>query len=393
MTTKIVTDVLSKAIALAAPRLFGGQTKFIALHDALLSESQNVDEHFRILREADMNTAVNAYLRGIKVRRQSKHIVNGVWRIDLEFALERAQDGYSRVSLPEQKIKCYEIMCICFLALRKPNEAFASILHSTETLLKNEYVNSSLSSLKKTIQRPRKSLSTADSVLLSLLFNRVCGTIQACSQDKDWTCKNREEFRILFRGHKDLTQATDPELFQEWERLQVTTSSGWISRSSRRSNDIIRLRAILVDLTQSDAACVYRLGDISVVENGDQHKVVPATRSSRRCLVSEATSIKAKVTTIKVTAPLLFMAFILLVVLTTTTTTMNRMYSSSPATPFGLKSAALLVKYKIIHCLLRIKDLDFWALLLELESAALLMEDRIVHFLPQIEDLDFWALE
>ena len=144
---------------------------------------------------------------------------------------------------------------------------------------------------------------------------------------------------------------------------------------------------------------MYRLGDISVVENGDQHKVLPATRSSRRCLVSEATSIKAKVTNItakvtaiKVTAPLLFMAFILLVVLTTTSI-MNRMFSSSPATPFALKSAALLVKYKIIHCLLRIKDLDFWTLLLELESAALLTEDRIVHFLPQIEDLDFWALE
>ena len=158
---------------------------------------------------------------------------------------------------------------------------------------------------------------------------------------------------------------------------------------------------------------MYRLGDINVVENGDQHKVLPSTRSSRRCLVSEATSIKAKVSTIKakvttikakvtnitakvtaikVTAPLLFMAFILLVVLTTTSI-MNRMFSSSPATPFGLKSAALLVKYKIIHCLLRIKDLDFWTLLLELESAALLTEDRIVHFLPQIEDLNYWALE
>ena len=263
-------------------------------------------------------------------------------------------------------------MCICFLALHKPHEAFASILHSTETLLNNEYVNSSLSSLKKTIQRPRKTLSTADNVLLSLLFNRVCGTIQACSQDKDWTCKNREEFRILFRGHKHLPQATDPELFQEWERLQVTTSSGWISRSSRRSNDIIRFRAILVDLTHSDSPHVYRLGDISVVESDKQHKVVPLTRSNRRCLVSEVTTIKAKVSTIKakvtaikVTAPLLFMAFILLVVLTTTTSSMNRMYSShsSPATPFALKSAALL------------------------------MEDRIVHFLPQIEDLDYWALE
>ena len=308
---------IKKAVALAAPHLFGGQTKFIALHDALLSESQKVGEHFKVLREADMDTAVNAYLRGIQVRRQLKNSANGAWRKDLEFALERAQDGYYRVSLPEQKIRCYEIMCICFLALREPNEAFASILYSTETLLKNKYVNSSLSSLTKTLQRPRKKLSTADNALLSLLFSRVCGTIRACSQDKDWTHKNREEFRRLFRGNKHLKQATNPELFQDWKRLQVTTSSGWrIFRSSRRSNDIIRFRAILTDLAQSDSTGMYRLGDIiSVVDSAGHRKVVSGT-NNYHWFMSSVTTIKkattplfmSSVTTIKKATTPLFMS-------------------------------------------------------------------------------------
>ena len=111
--------------------------------------------------------------------------------------------------------------------------------------------------------------------------------------------RTEKNFRRLFRGNKHLKQATDPELFQDWKRLQVTTSSGWrIFRSSRRLNEIIRFRAILTDLAQSDSTGMCRLGDItSVVDSAGHRKVVPGT-NNYHWFMSSVTTIK------KVTAPL-----------------------------------------------------------------------------------------
>ena len=319
---KKAMSVAKIAMSVAAPHLFGGQTRFIALHDALLSKSQKIDEHFKVLLEADMNTAVDAYLRGIQVRRQSGNAEHGAWRIDFGFALERAQDGFSRVTNPEQKIKCYEIMCICFLALRSPQEAFASILHSTETILKDTYVNSSLSNLKKTIQRPRKTLNHADSILLSLLFDRVCGTVDVCSKDSGWTTENREAFRKLFRENKHLRKATHPELFPEWERLVAHDGSIFVWRT-KCVNRVIQYRDILTDLAQSESTDTYLLGDINVVKKGkggEKHEIVP----------KHTTKLTLLVNTMRTIAPFLIMAAVVaLVVLTINVITNRRTHSCS----------------------------------------------------------------
>ena len=322
---KIVSPVpipsLKNAMSVAAPYLFGGQTRFIALHDALLSKSQKVDEHFKVLLEADMNTAVDAYLRGIQVRRQSGNAEHSAWRIDFGFALERAQDGFSRVTNPEQKIKCYEIMCICFLALRSPQEAFTSILHSTETILKDTYVNSSLSNLKKTIQRPRKTLNHADSKLLSLLFDRVCGTVDVCSKDSGWTTENREAFRKLFRKNKHLRKATHPELFPEWERLVAHDGSIFVWRT-KCVNRVIQYRDILTDLAQSESTDTYLLGDINVVKRGkggEKHEIVP----------KHTTKLTLLVNTLRTIAPFLMMAAVVALVVLTINITNRRTHSCS----------------------------------------------------------------
>lgn len=336
---------IKNALSVAAPYLFGGKTRFITLHDALLSESQQVEKHFRVLLDANMKTAVEAYLRGIELRRQSANSENGAWRTDLEFALERAQDGYSHATDPEKKIKCYEIMCTCFLALRKPEEAFASILHSTETLLNNIYINNSLSTLKTTIQRPSKKLSQADSVLLSLLFHRVCGTIEICSQESDWTKVNRDQFRILFRNNEHLREATDPELFQEWERL-IVCERGWLVWSTKKSKDVIRFRDIITDLAQSESEKMYRLGDIRVVEQGDQHMVMPGDTKIWPM------RFRSLVHTIKAIAPLLLSAIVGLVILNT----FARQHQSIPV-------------------------------------ASAFFGDNFINFLTQLEDIDFWTIE
>ena len=159
------------------------------MHDLLLQDSEKVEEHFRVLREADMNVAIDAFERGMKLAFQSNGR-EGAWRGDLDFALQRAQDGYAKVSRPEQKIKCYDIMCICFLALRKPNDAAISISHNTRTLLQDAHIMSSLSILEYSV-RKSKSINKADSKVLELLCNSVCGAIQVCSKDKGRKAENR----------------------------------------------------------------------------------------------------------------------------------------------------------------------------------------------------------
>jgi len=244
------------------------------LHDLLLQDSERADEHFRVLREADMNVAINTFERGMKLAAQSNGR-EGAWRDDLAFALQRAQDGYAKVPRPEQKIKCYDIMCICFLALRKPNEAAISILHNTRTLLQDDYIMSSLTTLERSV-RKSKRLNKADSEVLELLFNSICGAIEVCSKDKGWTVENhRQEFREMFRENEHIRKATRPALFQKWKLIQKHKAGALFWRAT--SSGIVRFRETLTDLTHSTASEIYPLGSITVVQEYGKYKVVPQT--------------------------------------------------------------------------------------------------------------------
>ena len=250
------------------------------MHDLLLQDSEKVEEHFRVLREADMNVAIDAFERGMKLAAQSNG-KKGAWRRDLDFALQRAQDGYAKVPRPEQKIKCYDIMCICFLALRKPNDAAISISHTTRTLLQDEHIMSSLSILEYSV-RKSKSINKADSKVLELLFNSVCGAIEVCSKDKGWTVENRQEFRKMFRENKHIKKATKPALFQKWKLIQTTKAGAFFWRGS--SSGIVRFRETLTDLTHSNASEIYALGSITVVLENDKYRVVPQQTIMYGCL-------------------------------------------------------------------------------------------------------------
>ena len=326
------------------------------MHDLLLKDSKKVEEHFRVLREADMNVAIDAFERGMKLAFQSNGR-EGAWRGDLDFALQRAQDGYAKVSRPEQKIKCYDIMCICFLALRKPNDAAISISHTTRTLLQDEHIMSSLSILEYSV-RKSKSINKADSKVLELLFNSVCGAIEVCSKDKGWTVENRQEFRKMFRENKHIKKATKPALFQKWKLIQTFKAGAFFWRAT--SSGIVRFRETLTDLTHSNASEIYALGSITVVLENDKYRVVPQQTIMYGCL------------------PQNLLMLILLLVLTTVAV------STSPP---GILIQPFLGALKKKPILLTVKDL-FIGIVENPKVRALFVE-----LVDNLENSDWWTIQ
>lgn len=249
------------------------------LYDKLLDHEDKVEEHFKILREADMNVAINAFDRGLKQLEANPNNQEGAWKTALEFALEKAQGGLVvTVPRPEQKIKCYDIMCICFLALQDENDASVAILHETTRLLEDEVIKSSLSVLKGTLRaRAGGALNKTDAKVLEMLFKSVCGAIEVCAKSKQWSSNNhRKRFRDLFRNNRYIYESTSPSLFQKWETLQEFKSGGFFRIIPRKvSSDIIMFRDILTDLSQVNVSDVYPLGSIKMVKDGASFKFVP----------------------------------------------------------------------------------------------------------------------
>lgn len=248
------------------------------LYDKLLDHEDKVEEHFKILREADMNVAINAFDRGLKQLEANPNNQEGAWKKALELALEKAQGGLVTVPRPEQKIKCYDIMCICFLALQDENDASVAILHETTRLLEDEVIKSSLSVLKGTLRaRAGGALNKTDAKVLEMLFKSVCGAIEVCAKSKQWSSNNhRRGFRDLFRNNRYIYESTSPSLFQKWETLQEFKSGGFFRIIPRKvSSDIIMFRDILTDLSQVNVSDVYPLGSIKMVKDGASFKFVP----------------------------------------------------------------------------------------------------------------------
>jgi hypothetical protein len=110
------------AVKKTAAYFLNEKTKYIELHDKLVDQDQKTEEHFKVLLEADMKVAVYAFERGLKLAAASRS-EEGAWKSKFEVALEKSQEGFATVPRTEQKIKCYDIMCVCFLALNKDDEA------------------------------------------------------------------------------------------------------------------------------------------------------------------------------------------------------------------------------------------------------------------------------
>ncbi len=170
--------------------------RFIQLHDMLLSESEKNADHFKVLRETAFKVAVDELELGMKLAK-SNGKDKEAYKSKLQNALTHAKD---------QKIRCHEIMCICYLvALDDPDVAMTSILHQTEKLFEDEYIsNSCLISLNKAISK-HKRLDKAESRFLEDVFASVCGTIRICSERHAWK-QSRDEFRKLFRSIDGIAQ-------------------------------------------------------------------------------------------------------------------------------------------------------------------------------------------
>lgn len=252
------------AVKKTASYFLNEKTKYIELHDKLVGQDQKTEEHFKVLLEADMKVAVNAFERGLKLAAASRS-EEGAWKSKFEVALEKAQEGFATVPRPEQKIKCYDIMCICFLALKKDDEACISILHETERILQDGYIKSSLTSLKRAINRSR-TLNQNDAEVLEMLFKSVCGAIEVCAKEKNWCSEHRQDFRELFRNNRDIFKATNPSMFKKWEYLQEYKKGSFFN--SKIPSGLIGFRNILIDLCQSSSSETYPLGSIKIVLDG-----------------------------------------------------------------------------------------------------------------------------
>lgn len=154
--------------------------RFIQLHDMLLSESEKVADHFQVLRESAFKVAVDELELGMKLAK-SNGKDKEAYKSKFKNALTNAKEGFFTVPKTEQKIRCYEIMCICYLAIYNPDVAMTSILHQTEKLFEDEYILNSLTSLNKALSK-HKRLDKDDSRFLENVFASVCGTIITCSE-------------------------------------------------------------------------------------------------------------------------------------------------------------------------------------------------------------------
>lgn len=255
------------------------KTNYIELHDKLVDQGQKTEEHFQVLLEADMKVAVNAFERGLKLTAASRSKKED-WEKDFEYALEKAQEGFAKVSKPEQKIKCYDIMCVCFFALKEDGPACISILHETKRILEDPFVASSLKSLSKKIKNSH-ALSKADAEVLKMLFKSICDAIEVCAKGKNWCSEHRQGFRDLFRSNKYILRATNPSMYEKWDYLPEKKTNSYFF-SYQTTSDVAKFRDILTDLCQSDTIEAYPLGSIEIVQDGSTLTVVrkPARNSA-----------------------------------------------------------------------------------------------------------------
>jgi hypothetical protein len=235
----------------------------------LLSESEKIADHFQVLRESAFKVAVDELELGMKLAKVGKK--EEAYKSKLQNALKNAKEGFYKVPETEQKIRCYEIMCICYLALDDPVVAMTSILHQTEKLFEDEYILNSLISLNKALSK-HKDINKKESRFLETVFASVCGTIQICSERHAWK-KSRDEFRKLFRSIDDIVEATDLHQFKDWENIQEKKSFLSLFKSTKISG-LCRFRYILTDLAQSNVKEHYPLGYIRVEQKTDSTFVV-----------------------------------------------------------------------------------------------------------------------
>jgi hypothetical protein len=204
-----------------------GNPQFEDLRNTLLNELWKIQEDLNVLRDADKNVAAMRFTRGFDLlvrnpKDETDKPKDGSfsWRDDLTAALDSAENGYHRVKTTHEKILCFEIMCSCFLVLRPPEDAIASIRHQIKTLFAEQTIMSSLASLNHSVCNSKKPLSLEDKVLLENFFSRICAAIAACEGMSCYTHTHRCSFREIFRT-PPLESATDPSIFQNWNNIQV----------------------------------------------------------------------------------------------------------------------------------------------------------------------------
>jgi hypothetical protein len=140
--------------------------------------------------------------------------------------LSDALDGADLISVElrqaSDKIDCFVLMTACFIVLRQPAGAIASIVAQMQLLLiRDETLRRSLHNLDESLNStPNKALWREDKTLLDSLFTAVCAAITVCETLDSSDDQLSLTFQQMWLPLLPLTQVHTPNT-EKWQSLRI----------------------------------------------------------------------------------------------------------------------------------------------------------------------------